>query len=85
MEDTLKRLQSHKGVQGVVIVNNDGVPIRSTLSDTGLTTQYAALITQLAQKSRSVVRELDSSNDLTFLRVRTLKHEIMIAPGNKDL
>ena len=59
VEETLKRLQAHKGVQGVVIVNNDGIPIRSTLTDQALTTQYAALLTQLASKARNAVRELD--------------------------
>jgi len=48
--------------------------------DSNVTTQYAANLSQLAQKSRSVVRDLDPQNDLTFLRVRTKKHELMIAP-----
>jgi len=30
-----------------------------------------------------VVRDLDPSNDMTFLRVRSKKHEIMVAP-DKD-
>eukprot|EP00158_Paraphelidium_tribonemae_P000355 Partr_v1_DN21763_c0_g1_i1_m7619 putative Dynein, light chain len=85
VEETLKRLQSHKGVQGIIIVNHDGIPIRSTLADQALTTQYAALISQLAGKTRLAVRELDSSNDLSFLRVRTKKHEIMIAPDQDYL
>jgi dynein light chain roadblock-type len=55
----LKRLQAHKGVQGVVIVNSDGIPIRSTLTDSTSTVQHAALLTQLIAKARSVVRELD--------------------------
>ena len=58
-----------------------GVPIKSTL-DNATTIQYAGLISQLADKSCSVVRELDPTNDLTFLRIRTKKHEIMVAPGN---
>jgi len=32
-----------------------------------------------------VVRDLDPQNDLTFLRIRTKKHEIMIAPDNEFL
>jgi len=39
-------------------VNSDGIPIRSTI-DNNLTVQYSALITQLASKARSVVRDLD--------------------------
>lgn len=67
---------------GILIVNKDGVPIKSTLSPED-TTQHAALITQLASKARSVIRTLDPQNDLTFLRVRSKKHEIMVAP-DKD-
>jgi hypothetical protein len=32
--------------------------------------------------SLSIFRSLSSQNDLTFLRVRSKKHEIMVAPGS---
>lgn len=57
-----------------------GIPIKTTLDNT-TTVQYAGLIGQLSDKARSVVRDLDPTNDLTFLRIRTKKHEIMVAPG----
>ncbi|XP_060074192.1 dynein light chain roadblock-type 2-like isoform X1 [Ylistrum balloti] len=79
VEDTLKRIQAHKGVIGIIVVNADGIPIRTTL-DNSTTVQYANLLTQLTQKARSVVRDIDPQNDLTFLRVRSKKHEIMVAP-----
>ncbi|KAM7345205.1 dynein light chain roadblock [Cochliomyia hominivorax] len=82
VEEILKRIQSHKGVVGTIVVNNEGIPVKSTLDNT-TTVQYAGLMSQLADKSRSVVRDLDPSNDLTFLRVRSKKHEIMVAP-DKD-
>jgi len=84
VEETLKRISSHKGVHGILIVNAEGIPIRSTL-DPALTTQYAAHITQLSAKARSVVRDLDPTNDLTFLRIRSKKHEIMVAPDKEYL
>ncbi|XP_064399021.1 dynein light chain roadblock-type 2-like [Halichondria panicea] len=82
VEETLKRLQSLKGVVGVIIVNQEGIPIRTTM-DNATTVQYAGHIQQLNAKARTTVRDLDPTNDLTFLRVRTSKHEIMIAP-DKD-
>lgn len=152
VEETLKRIQQHKGVVGTIVVNNEGecarhnigshasiyvhlkwpdpqlfcwsyrpngklftfsvasffqcchgdvmmlhnvsleilllkllilgVAVKSTLDNTS-TVQYAGLMGQLADKARSVVRDLDPSNDLTFLRIRSKKHEIMIAP-DKD-
>ena len=82
VEDTLKRIKAHPGVVGVVIVNSEGIEIRSNL-DNELTVKYSGLITQLVAKARSVVRQLDPENDLMFLRIRSKKNEIMVAP-DKD-
>lgn len=82
VEETLKRIQSQKGVQGIIIVNSEGIPVKSTL-DNQSTAQYSALIHQLVVKARSTLRDIDPQNDLTFLRVRSKKNEIMIAP-DKD-
>lgn len=79
VEETFKRLQSHKGVIGVIIINSDGIAIRSTLEN-DLTVQYAALMSQFTVKARAVVRNMDPDNDLKFVRIRSKKHEIMIAP-----
>ena len=73
-------MNGHPGVVGVVIVNGDGVAVRSSL-DPAATQKYAQHITSLAAKARSVVRDLDPQNDLTFLRLRSKTDEIMIAPG----
>uniref|UniRef100_A0A8D2ZXG7 Roadblock/LAMTOR2 domain-containing protein n=1 Tax=Scophthalmus maximus TaxID=52904 RepID=A0A8D2ZXG7_SCOMX len=80
VEETLKRIQSQKGVQGIIIVNSEGIPVKTTL-DNSSTVHYAGLIHQLVMKARSTVRDIDPQNDLTFLRVRSKKNEIMIAPG----
>ncbi|XP_060525441.1 dynein light chain roadblock-type 2 [Cylas formicarius] len=82
VEETMKRIQSHKGVIGTIVVNSEGIPIKTTLDNT-TTVQYAGLISSLADKARSVVRDLDPSNDLTFLRIRSKKHEIMVAPDKE--
>ncbi len=49
VEETLKRLVAHKGVIGTIIVNSDGVPIKSTL-DNHTTTQYSGLLNQLVDQ-----------------------------------
>jgi len=43
--------------------------------------QYAGLLHGLAAQARNCVRDIDPQNDLTFLRVRSKKNEIMVAPG----
>ncbi|XP_033113187.1 dynein light chain roadblock-type 2-like [Anneissia japonica] len=82
VEEILKRIQSHKGVIGIIIVNQEGIPIKSTM-DNSTTVQYTGLLHQLNAKARSTVREIDPQNDLTFLRIRTKKHEIMVAPDKE--
>ena len=60
IEETLERIKSHKGVQGVVISNADGVPLRPSKGmDDRMTHEYAANLSQLAAKARSVIRDLD--------------------------
>ena len=80
VEETLKRIQSHRGVEGILIIDNDGVVLKSTMA-TAETSTYAAEMSRLCAMARGSVRTLDATNDLTFLRVRSRKHEVMIAPG----
>jgi len=82
IEETLKRIQGHKGVIGLIVINSEGIPVRTTMDNT-TTVQYAGLMHSLATQARNCVRDTDPQNDLTFLRVRSKKHEIMIAP-DKD-
>ena len=46
-EETIKRIKSHKGVQAVLIVNNEGVPIYSSDEDEEFAIDHAALISQV--------------------------------------
>ena len=71
-------------MKGVLIVNHSGSAIRSSLPPAE-TEQYAALLSQLVAKALSVARTLDPTDDLTFLRVRSKNHEIMVAPDKEYL
>jgi dynein light chain roadblock-type len=82
IETLVEQLSSQSGVQGFVIVNQEGIPIRHSFHENSrlLAVHYAALLQQLAQKAKGVVKSLSSSDDLVFLRVRSKKHEILVAP-----
>ncbi|XP_041853493.1 dynein light chain roadblock-type 2-like [Melanotaenia boesemani] len=84
VEETLKRIEAHKGVIGTIVVNSEGIPIRTTL-DNSTTVLCAGRLRHLTSLARSMVRDIDPQNDLTFLRVRSKKHEIMVAPANNFL
>mmetsp|Transcript_30164 Transcript_30164/g.55117 ORF Transcript_30164/g.55117 Transcript_30164/m.55117 type:complete len:106 (+) Transcript_30164:51-368(+) len=79
VDEVCKRLQSHKGVEGIIVINADGIAIRSTF-DNEITVQYASLVSRFSVKARSVIKDLDDDNELKFLRLRSKKHEILIAP-----
>ena len=85
VEERILRIRGHKGVMGLLIVDENGKVLRTTMNTTGdkdqpNPRQIAAKITDLAKKARSVVRDIDPQNDLTFFRVRTKKSEVMVAP-----
>ena len=58
VDSALDRIQTHKGVQGIMIATHQGSVIRSTL-DNIQTPQISTLVTQLALRAKSVVRDLD--------------------------
>lgn len=81
VEQILDRIQVQKGVVGLIIVNQDGMPVRSTL-DNSSTLQYVNMCKSLCGIARGVVRDTDPTNDLVILRVRTKKHEVIMAPDH---
>lgn len=81
--EILDRIQHHKGVRGVIVVNSDSMSVRSTL-DNSATVQYIGMAKTLTTMSRSLVRDINPQDDLTILRVRTKKSEIIIAPERTD-
>ena len=43
VEETFKRISSHKGIEGIIVLNGEGIPIRSTC-EPALSVQYAGLV-----------------------------------------
>lgn len=82
MEEAFNRIKTHKGIKGILIVNTEGVPVRSTMNPEE-TLKYSGLISNLTNKASSVIKELDKTNELMFLRVRSKLHEVMVAPDRE--
>ena len=40
--------------------------------------QYSVLISSLAKRAKSIVRDLDPTNELRYLRIRSRKHEVSV-------
>ena len=71
------RLRLPAGVEGVLICNSAGTVLRTTMAATA-TARYAALLSRVVDAARGAVRGADAENDLVFLRLRSLKNEIMV-------
>jgi dynein light chain roadblock-type len=82
IEELIKGVTGHAGVKGFIIVNSEGIPIRHSFDDSDrlLAIQYAGLLQQMTHKAKAAIKELEPTNDLTFLRLRSKKHEILVAP-----
>ena len=80
VENILQRITSHPGVLGLVVINPQGLAIKTTM-DNATTQLYANNFKNLTNMARSSVRDLDPLDDLKFLRVRSRKYEIMVAPS----
>ena len=62
-----------------MIVNSKGIAIKSTMSQND-TLEYGSLISQFNTKAQLTVNSIHPDEDITFIRIRSVKHEIMIAP-----
>jgi dynein light chain roadblock-type len=84
VEELVNKVSGSPGVIGVVIVNGDGIPVRSTLNDRAADLQYAALVSDLVLKAKAAVRVLDAEDVVQTIRLHSVHHEIIIAP-EKDV
>ena len=82
VEERITRIKQHKGVKGLLIVGDDGMIIRNTYNNSNDTASktYAHHVSDLAKKARSVVRDIDPLDDLTFFRIKAKRQEILVAP-----
>lgn len=76
------RIKTHKGIKGIIISHYNGVAVKTTMNWTDTLT-YTSLLSGLILTAKAKVKDLDSTNELVFLRVRSKKYEIMVAPDKE--
>jgi dynein light chain roadblock-type len=88
IEETLTRIKSHKGVEGILIMNKvTGMIIKSTLTEDQSKT-HASFISSLSERCDLMIptlEEEENDDELQFLRIRTRKKEIMVATEGEFL
>ena len=79
IEEIFNQVNTHKGVEGIILSDAEGVPIKSTFNDEEKTYYYTTSASMFVKKCKNVVKDL-IEEDLSFIRIRTKLNEIMIAP-----
>ncbi len=94
IESTIHRINSYEGVERILILKagddddkdgNSNSFVRSMSSGNNndqdaVADKFRIHIPKIGKEARSMIRQNDPKNDLTFLRIRTTKKEILIAP-----
>ena len=65
----------------LIITGPDGNVVRNNLDNPNEIKRFVNNISELIDKARNIVRDVEPSNDMTLLRFTLRKHEIIIAPG----
>merc|ERR1711936_812097 len=80
VEEIMKRITSHRGVKQMMIINKDGLPLKTNMEVTSETERQIMHIHELATAARRLVRDVDPTDDLMFLRTRSNNQELLISP-----
>ena len=80
--ETLKRIEGNKSVIGTLILDSENNVIHSAFKNID-PAKYAERLPALIERASSMVKDIDPDNQLTFLRIRTDKLEILISPAEE--
>ena len=83
IEEIFNKINTHKGVEGIILSDQDGIPLKSSFKDEEVTYFYTTSASMFVKKCRNAVKTLTGEN-MSFIRLRTKLNEIMIAPDEKD-
>ena len=78
-DQKFQEIASAKNVIGVIVLNLDGAPIKTSL-DQQNTNTYSELAYNLIKQTRDLIQVADATNDTKFMRLTTKRNEIMICP-----
>lgn len=80
IDDRLRKFLTYPGVQNYIIVNHEGIPIKTSFADNAEAVHHAALVLRFINLVRKSVRQMDASNNLMWTRLRSKQDELIIIP-----
>ncbi|GFS08795.1 dynein light chain roadblock-type [Elysia marginata] len=84
-QEIMKRITTHRGVKQLVIINKDGLPLKTFPESEELDESQVQSLHELAGAARRMVRDVDPTDDLMFLRVCSKTDEILLSPGKNSV
>jgi dynein light chain roadblock-type len=85
LESTVSRLSSHPGVQAVMILSEKGEIVHSTFPPASQVEQAKLLVKIKHLASQWLHVGGEEGEEVSFLRIRTTLHEILVAPNHEYL
>ena len=82
LDGIMKGLGNQPGVIGTMVINSNGLPIRTTFKENE-SIHYAALVSEFFRKTKSSVEPLMDGTPIDAIRIRSNKEEIIIIPDTK--
>ncbi|KAH8298107.1 hypothetical protein KR018_006907, partial [Drosophila ironensis] len=82
VQETFDRLVQLPAVTGAILVDGNGVPVRTNLNPAD-SQMYANRMGQLVATANSMVRDMEPSDNLSYVRLRTRRQELMVATENQ--
>jgi dynein light chain roadblock-type len=83
LESTVSRLSSHQGVQAVMILSEKGEIVHSTFPPESQVEQARLLVKIKHLVSQWLHVGGEEGEEVSFLRIRTTLHEILLAPNGE--
>ncbi|CAF0918605.1 unnamed protein product [Adineta ricciae] len=76
-EAILKRLSTYRGVEGIILTNEEG-QLHYTSLDNNVTFIITPKLLAFAEMARSAIRDICPTDNLVSLRLRTKQKEVMV-------
>ncbi|KAJ3438459.1 dynein light chain roadblock [Anaeramoeba flamelloides] len=83
IEDIIKRFKIQPGFIGLVAITKIGQVIRTTFEEPKEAEKYALYLSNFLKQASTVVDFLKEGDEVSFLRMKTKREEILIIPGDK--
>ncbi|XP_030382691.1 dynein light chain roadblock-type 2 [Scaptodrosophila lebanonensis] len=82
VEEAFRLIQEKPNVRDIVILNDLGHPVKSTMSNSA-SVEFAGLVQTLRGRIDRGMQKIDPTDELLMLRIRTKFHEILVTPDAK--